>query len=123
MLLCNIIVWRFLYEFSFVDFDTYQEKLRRTTPPDTENTDRQLTSNSADGTDSTTVSLSRAEYDALITRANLYERLVHFFDQWIVFVWKCLLDFFKYYVGQVMNNVYTFNIHMIVYFYIQCLPW
>ena len=123
MLLCNIIVLRFLYEFSFVDFDTYQEKLRRTTPPYTENTDRQLTSNSADGTDSTTVSLSRAEYDALITRANLYERLVHFFDQWIVFVWKCVLDLFKYYEGQVMNNVHTSDIHMLVYFSIQCLPW
>lgn len=122
MLLCNIIVLRFLYEFIFVDFDTYQEKLRRTTPPDTVNAERQLTNNSADGTDSTTVSLSRAEYDALITRANLYERLVHFFDQWIVFVWKCVLDLFKYYEGQVMNNVYTSDIHMLVYFYIQCLP-
>ena len=96
--------------------------MRRTTPPDTENTDRQLTSNSADMTDSTTVSLSRAEYDALITRANLYERLVHFFDQWIAFVWKCVLDLFKNYVGQVMNNVYTSNIHMLVYIYIRCLP-
>ena len=55
--------------------------MRRTTPPYTVNAERQLKSNSADGTDSTTVSLSRAEYDALMTRANLYERLVHFFDQ------------------------------------------
>ena len=92
MLLCNIIVLRFLYEFIFVDFDTYQEKLRRTTPPYTVNAERQLKSNSADVTDSTTVSLSRAEYDALITRANLYERLVNFFDQWIVVVGKSVLD-------------------------------